>query len=80
MVTIEVFGTGCAKCKRTAKNVEKAVAKMGIEAEIVKVEDINAITDRGVFITPALAVDGEMKVEGRVPTVDEVKEILSEAA
>ncbi|QYZ79173.1 thioredoxin family protein [Methanofollis formosanus] len=80
MVTIEVFGTGCAKCKRTAKNVEKAVAEMGIEAEVVKVEEINAITDRGVFLTPALAVDGEMKVEGRVPTVDEVKEILSEVA
>lgn len=80
MVTIEVFGTGCAKCKRTAKNVEKAVAEMGIEAEVVKVEDINTITDRGVLLTPALAVDGEMKVEGRVPTVDEVKEILSEAA
>ncbi|MBP2146630.1 small redox-active disulfide protein 2 [Methanofollis sp. W23] len=80
MVTIEVFGTGCAKCKRTAKNVEKAVAEMGIEAEVVKIEEINAITDRGVLLTPALAVNGEMKVEGRVPTVDEVKEILSEAA
>lgn len=80
MVTIEVFGTGCAKCKRTAKNVEKAVAEMGIEAEVVKVEDINAITDRGVFLTPALAVDGEMRVEGRVPTVDEIREILSEVA
>jgi small redox-active disulfide protein 2 len=80
MVKIEVFGTGCAKCKRTAKNVEKAVAETGVQAEVVKVEEINAITDRGVMLTPALAVDGEMRVEGRVPTVDEIKEILSEVA
>ena len=80
MTKIEVFGTGCAKCKRTAKNVETAVKELGIAAEVVKVEEIGAITDRGVMLTPALAVDGEVVVEGRVPTVDEVKEILTEAA
>lgn len=80
MTKLEIFGTGCAKCKRTAKNVEIAVKELGIAAEVVKVEDIDTIADRGIMLTPALAVNGEVVVEGRVPTVDEVKEILSEAA
>ncbi|MCQ8894029.1 MAG: thioredoxin family protein [Methanolinea sp.] len=73
---IEILGTGCMKCKRLAKNVEHAVAEMGISAEIQKVEDITAIMDRGVMLTPALIVDGELKVSGRVADVKELKEIL----
>ncbi len=76
MVRIEVLGTGCAKCRRLVKNVEKAVADLGIDAEIVKVEDITAIMDRGVLLTPGLIVDGELKVSGRVADVKELKEIL----
>jgi small redox-active disulfide protein 2 len=76
MVTIEVLGTGCAKCKRLMKNVEKAVADLGIDAEIVKIEEITAIMDRGVMLTPGLIVDGELKVSGRVADVNELKEIL----
>lgn len=76
MVKIEVFGTGCMKCKRLMKNVEKAVKELGIDAEIVKVDDIVEIMDRGVMLTPALAVDGEMKISGRVADVKELKEIL----
>jgi len=73
---IEILGTGCMKCKRLAKNVENAVAELGITADIQKVEDITAIMDRGVMLTPALIVDGELKVSGRVADVKEVKEIL----
>jgi small redox-active disulfide protein 2 len=73
---IEVLGTGCAKCKRLAKNVEAAIKDLGIEAELVKVDDITEIMDRGVMLTPALAVDGELKVSGRVADVREIKEIL----
>ncbi|TAJ44069.1 thioredoxin family protein [Methanofollis fontis] len=73
---IEVLGTGCMKCRRLAKNVEKAVAELGIPAEIEKVEDITAIMDRGVMLTPALIVDGELKVSGRVADVKEIREIL----
>ncbi|ABN55953.1 MULTISPECIES: thioredoxin family protein [Methanoculleus] len=73
---IEVLGTGCAKCKRLAKNVEAAIKDLGIEAELVKVDDITEIMDRGVMLTPALAVDGELKVSGRVADVKEIKEIL----
>ena len=76
MVKIEVLGTGCMKCKRLFKNVEIAVKELGINAEIVKVDDITEIMDRGVMLTPALAVDGEMKVSGRVADVKELKEIL----
>lgn len=73
---IEVLGTGCAKCKRLAKNVEAAIKDLGIEAELVKVDDITEIMDRGVMLTPALAVDGELKISGRVADVKEIKEIL----
>lgn len=76
MVKIEVLGTGCAKCRRLVKNVEKAVADLGIDAEIIKIEDITAIMDRGVMLTPGLIVDGELKVSGRVADVNELKEIL----
>jgi len=76
MVKIEVLGTGCMKCKRLKKNVEKAVKELGIDAEIVKVDDIVEIMDRGVMLTPALAVNGEMKISGRVADVKELKEIL----
>ena len=73
---VEVLGTGCARCKRLAKNVEAAITDLGIEAELVKVDDITEIMDRGVMLTPALAVDGELKVSGRVADVKEIKEIL----
>jgi small redox-active disulfide protein 2 len=77
MVKIEVMGTGCAKCKRLMKNVDKAVAELGIDAEVVKIDDITEIMDRGIMLTPGLVVDGELKVSGRVADVAELKEILS---
>lgn len=73
---IEILGTGCAKCRRMLANVQAAVKVLGITPEIVKVEDITEIMNRGVMLTPALIVDGEARVVGRVPRVDEVKEIL----
>ena len=76
MEKIEILGTGCAKCRRLVKNVEKAVADLGIDVEIIKIDDIAAIIDRGVMLTPALIVDGELKVSGRVADVNEIKKIL----
>jgi small redox-active disulfide protein 2 len=76
MTKIEILGTGCAKCKRLVKNVEKAVADLGIDAEIIKIEDITEIIERGVMLTPGLIVDGELKVSGRVADVREIREIL----
>jgi small redox-active disulfide protein 2 len=76
MVKIEIFGTGCAKCRSLTKNVEKAVQELGIRAEIVKVDSIQEIMNRGVMMTPALYVDGESKMVGRAATVEEIKKIL----
>jgi small redox-active disulfide protein 2 len=76
MVKIEILGTGCAKCKSLLKNVEKAVLESGIKAEIVKVDSIQEIMERGVMMTPALYVDGESKMMGRTATVEEIKRLL----
>jgi small redox-active disulfide protein 2 len=73
---IEILGTGCPKCKITEKNVRMAVEDLGIQAEIVKIEDIQQIIDRGIMMTPAVFVDGEKKIVGRVPSPDEIKKIL----
>ncbi len=77
---IEILGTGCMKCKRLTKNAEQAVAELGISADIQKIEDITAIMDRGIMLTPAMMVDGELKVSGRVADVAEIKRILTGGA
>jgi len=79
MIEIEVLGTGCAKCRRVLKNVEKAISSTGIEAKVSKVEDLNEITRRGVLMTPGLAINGEIKAMGRIPSVREIIEMLEEA-
>jgi small redox-active disulfide protein 2 len=76
VVKIEVLGTGCAKCKSLLKNVEKAVQESGIQAEVVKVDNIKEIMDRGVMMTPALYIDGKSRLVGRTGTVDEIKKML----
>jgi small redox-active disulfide protein 2 len=76
MVKIEVLGTGCAKCKSLLKNVEKAVAELGVSAEVVKVDSIQEIMDRGVMMTPALYIDGKSMIAGRTATVEEIKRML----
>jgi small redox-active disulfide protein 2 len=76
MVKVEILGTGCAKCKSLTKNVEKAVSELGIQADIVKVDSIQEIMDRGVMMTPALYIDGESKMVGRIATVEEIKKML----
>ena len=76
---IEVLGTGCPKCQATVRNVEQAVKELGIQAEVVKVEDLSEITARGVMVTPALAINGEIKCSGRIPTVEEIKSWLERA-
>ncbi len=73
---IEIFGTGCPKCRTTEKNVRKAIDEMKIQAEIVKVEDLQEIINRGVMMTPAVFVDGKALVVGHVPSPDEIKKFL----
>lgn len=76
---IEVLGTGCSKCKNLEKVVQDAVAKAGIFAQIEKVEDIAKIMEYGVMSTPGLVINGDVKLTGRVPSVDEIVGILKEA-
>jgi len=76
-VKVEILGTGCMKCKRLAKNVEQAISELEISADVRKVDDLTEIIDRGIMLTPALMVDGELKVSGRVADVAEIKRILT---
>lgn len=74
---IEVLGVGCPKCKQLTANVEVAVKELGIQAEIAKVTDIDKITEYGVMMTPALALDGKIVSSGKVLSKDEIKRILT---
>ena len=74
---IEIFGTGCPKCKKLFQNAEEAVKDLNIHAEIIKVEDIQEIINAGLMMTPALAVDGEVKSSGKVLSVDEIKRLFN---
>jgi small redox-active disulfide protein 2 len=76
-VKIEILGSGCAKCKKTKEIVEQAVAELGVAAQVVKVEDMDRILSYGVMITPAVVVDGDVKIAGKVPTVEKVKEWIA---
>ena len=76
---IKVLGSGCANCKKLEGLAAKAVTELGIEAEIVKVTDIAQIMGYGVMSTPALVIDEELKVAGRVPSYDDVVTIITRA-
>lgn len=73
---IEIFGTGCAKCKRLEKHVQKAVKELNVKADVKKVEDITEIMNRGVMMTPALAIDGKMVFSGKTSNIDEIKNLI----
>ena len=77
MIKIQIYGTGCPKCVQLAQHAETAAQALGLEYEVEKVTDINAIIGFGVLSTPALIVDGTIKVSGRVPTVAQLKEMLA---
>lgn len=70
---IQVYGTGCNKCKALEKAVKDAVNKLGVNAEIVKIEELDKIMEAGILSTPGLAIDGEMKVAGRIPSSSEIE-------
>lgn len=72
----QVMGPGCAKCNQVAENVAAAADELSIEYEIVKISDFNEMMKFGVMMTPALAIDGDVKAVGKVPTVDEIKAMV----
>jgi small redox-active disulfide protein 2 len=70
---IKVLGPGCPRCQQTEKNVKEAVSELGVDANVEKVKDTMEIAKHGVFGTPAVIVDGEVKSVGKIPTKDEIK-------
>jgi small redox-active disulfide protein 2 len=77
MKTLQILGTGCSKCQKLTENTEAAAKELGLQYELEKVKDIAQIMAFGVMMTPALAVDGKVKVAGKVPSVDEIKKLLA---
>lgn len=77
MKKLQILGTGCPKCKKLAENTEAAAKSLGIEYDMVKVTDLNEIMKFGVMMTPALVVDGQVKVVGKVPSPDEIKKMMA---
>lgn len=80
MINLLVIGPGCAKCKTLAQFTEQAVKELGVTAEIHKVTDLKQILALGVMTTPALAINGTVKVVGKVPSVAELKNLVQQAA
>ena len=75
---IQILGTGCPKCRKLAALAEQAVRELGVQAEVEKVTDINEIVAFGVVATPALAVDGVVKVSGKIPSLGDVKKWIGD--
>ncbi len=74
---LEILGTGCAKCLKLEELTRQAVKELGLEAHINHVKDINVITNYGVMITPALVKDGVVKIAGKIPSLEEIKKLIS---
>ena len=73
---IQILGTGCPKCEKLGQVADQAASELDLDYELIKVTDIDEITGFGMVMTPALAVDGEVKVTGRVPSVEDLKKML----
>ncbi|MGQ9843056.1 MAG: thioredoxin family protein [Spirochaetota bacterium] len=76
MKKFEILGTGCPKCNMLQQLTEQAAKELGVQYEITKVTDIKQIMNYGVMITPALVVDGKVKVAGKIPSLDEIKKLI----
>ena len=78
MRKIQILGPGCPKCRKLAENVRVAVEQLENDFEIEKITDINEIMQFGVMMTPALVIDGQVKTVGKVPSPDQIKQVLSQ--
>jgi len=79
-MNIKVLGPGCARCKQLLNNAMVAVTEANLDADVEKIEDIAMIMKYGIMSTPALVVDGVVKFSGKVPSVDELKKLLTQSA
>lgn len=77
---MEILGTGCTKCKTLEELVKETIDSLGLDAEVIKVTDINKIIEYGVMLTPALVIDGKVRVAGRLPSRQEVEDQLRDAS
>lgn len=77
MTMIEILGPGCSRCEALYERARQAARELGLECDIVKLTDVNTILGYGIMTTPALVVDGKVKVSGRVPSVEQLKAMLS---
>jgi small redox-active disulfide protein 2 len=77
MKTVKILGTGCPKCKNLEANARKAIEELGIQAEVIKVDQIDQILAYNIFSTPALVIDDVVKVKGRLADVKEIKSLLN---
>jgi small redox-active disulfide protein 2 len=75
--SIKILGPGCPKCKTTFEVVKRAVEQCGIQAEITKVEDLEGMMKYNILTTPVVIINEEIKIKGRVPTVEEIKNLLN---
>ncbi len=76
MKLVQILGPGCPKCEKLKQNAEEAVSQSGEEATVEKVTDINEITSFGVMMTPAIVVDGEVKLVGKLASAEEIAKLL----
>ena len=80
MKQIKILGTGCTRCDQLAAAAKQAAGQLGLEYELEKIKDISEFPSYGLMLTPGLVVDGELIVQGKVPTVDEIKVLLEKEA
>lgn len=73
---VEILGSGCPKCEKTEERVKQALDSLGLEAEVTKVTDQEEIVARDVMMTPAVAIDGDVKISGKVPRVAQLESLL----
>lgn len=78
MKTIQILGTGCTKCNKLAEAAKTAADQLGLDYKLEKITDLMRFADFGVMMTPAMAVDGRVKVVGKVPSIEELKKLLQQ--
>lgn len=76
-LSIKILGPGCARCKATVEVVKKALEKRGLQADLTKVEDVEQIVTYNILKTPAVVINEEVKISGRIPTQEEIESLLS---
>ncbi|AVI63885.1 thioredoxin family protein [Halomonas sp. GFAJ-1] len=74
---LKIYGSGCKKCQQLTDNAKQAANALGLTVEIEKITDVNAIIDEGIMRTPALGIDDEVVIEGKVASVEEIQKLLS---